>query len=200
MVKTLWKVQSSCYHLFRKNPVSAWILKKENEAISELLKFLPEKSIKSGLDVGSGRGNSLELIPNGEGRWVALDYSSPMIRRCRPHYQEVYFILGDAREMPFKGDCFDLALCIGVSEYLENLDNFLEEIWKLLKPGGFAVLTLAPPRLLNFCRWMVGHRIYPIRDTELRNSLKNIPFAMIENSTTLLQNQYLLRKEIHNVE
>lgn len=195
MAKTLWKVQSSCYHLFRRNPVSAHILRQENEAISELLKFLPEKSIKSGLDVGSGRGNSLELISDREANWVAVDYSLQMINRCRSQFQKTYFILGDAREMPFKDGSFELVLCVGVSEYLEDLDQFLGEIWSLLKPGGFLILTLAPPNLLNFCRWIIGHRIFPIREEDLRESLEKIPFRITQNSHTLLQDQYFLNKE-----
>lgn len=195
MARHLWKLQSSFYHLFRSNPVSARILQQENEAIKILLKSVPEKSIGRGLDIGSGRGNSLELVINSEADWVAIDYSPQMIRRCRPIYQEVLFILGDAREMPFKGESFELILCIGISEYLEDLDQFLEEIWKLLKSGGFVILTLAPPNVLNFLRWMIGHRIYPIKEVDLRESLNNIPLTIIKLSQTLLQDQYLLKKE-----
>jgi SAM-dependent methyltransferase len=195
MARHLWKLQSSFYHLFRSNPVSARILQQENEAIKILLKSVPEKSIGRGLDIGSGRGNSLELVINSEADWVAIDYSPQMIRRCRPIYQEVLFILGDAREMPFKCESFELILCIGISEYLEDLDQFLEEIWKLLKSGGFVILTLAPPNVLNFLRWMIGHRIYPIKEVDLRESLNNIPLTIIKLSQTLLQDQYLLKKE-----
>lgn len=195
MAKNLWKLQSSFYHLFRSNPVSAWILQEENEAIKLLFKSLPDKRIRIGLDIGSGRGNSLELFIDSETAWVAIDYSLQMIRRCRPQFQEVRFILGDAREMPFKGGSFDLVLSVGVSEYLEDPDQFLREIWKLLKPGSFVILTLTPPNFLNFFRWMIGHRIYTIREADLRDSLNNIPFSILGSSQTLLQDQYLLRKD-----
>lgn len=195
MTKNLWKLQSSFYHLFRSNPVSAWILQEENEAIKLLFKSLPDKRIRIGLDIGSGRGNSLELFIDSETAWVAIDYSLQMIRRCRPQFQEVRFILGDAREMPFKGGSFDLVLSVGVSEYLEDPDQFLREIWKLLKPGSFVILTLTPPNFLNFFRWMIGHRIYTIREADLRDSLNNIPFSILGSSQTLLQDQYLLRKD-----
>ncbi|MCK4894113.1 MAG: class I SAM-dependent methyltransferase [Calditrichia bacterium] len=195
MAKNLWKLQSSFYHLFRSNPVSAWILQEENEAIKLLFKSLPDKRIRIGLDIGSGRGNSLELFIDSETAWVAIDYSLQMIRRCRPQFQEVRFILGDVREMPFKGGSFDLVLSVGVSEYLEDPDQFLREIWKLLKPGSFVILTLTPPNFLNFFRWMIGHRIYTIREADLRDSLNNIPFSILGSSQTLLQDQYLLRKD-----
>ena len=195
MAKNLWKLQSSFYHLFRSNPVSAWILQEENEAIKLLFKSLPDKRIRIGLDIGSGRGNSLELFIDSETAWVAIDYSLQMIRRCRPQFQEVRFILGDAREMPFKSESFDLVLSVGVSEYLEDPDQFLREIWKLLKPGSFVILTLTPPNFLNFFRWMIGHRIYTIREADLRDSLNNIPFSITKSKRTLLQDQYLLRKD-----
>jgi ubiquinone/menaquinone biosynthesis C-methylase UbiE len=195
MARHLWKLQASFYHLFRSNPVSARILQNENVAIKSLLSAIPEKNIGYGLDIGSGRGHSLELVSESEASWVAIDYSKQMIRRCRPQFQEVRFILGDAREMPFKGENFDLILCIGISEYLEDLDRFLNEIWKLLKPSGFVILTLAPPNCLNFIRWMIGHRIYPFREAKLRESLANIPLTIIRTNQILLQDQYLLRKE-----
>lgn len=195
MAKNLWKLQSSFYHLFRSNPVSTWILQEENEAIKLLFKSLPDKRIRIGLDIGSGRGNSLELFIDSETAWVAIDYSLQMIRRCRPQFQEVRFILGDAREMPFKSESFDLVLSVGVSEYLEDPDQFLREIWKLLKPGSFVILTLTPPNFLNFFRWMIGHRIYPVREADLRDSLNNIPFSITKSKRTLLQVQYLLRKD-----
>ena len=195
MARQLWKLQSSFYHLFRSNPVSARILQQENEAIKILLKSVPEKRSGCGLDIGSGRGNSLELVIDSEANWVAIDYSPQMIRRCLAQYQEVPFILSDAREMPFKGESFEMILGIAISEYLEDLGQFLQEIWRLLRPGGYIILTLAPPHVLNYFRRMIGHHIYPIKEVDLRESLIHISLTIIKTSKTLLQNQYLLKKE-----
>jgi len=195
MAKTLWHIQSSFYHLFRKNPLSARILRQENEAIKNLLQSIADHPITTGLDIGSDRRNSLELIPPGDASWMAIYYSNRMIRSCRKQFTNIGFVRGDARQMPFAVESFDLVLCVGVSEYLEDLNRFLEEIWDLLKPGGFMVLTLAPPTFLNFFRWMIGHRIFPIRENDLRISLDKIPYRMMASNQTLLQHQYLLNKE-----
>ncbi len=195
MARVIWHIQSSFYHLFRKNPLSARILRQENEAIRTLLQRLKNHPVKTGLDIGSGRGNSLKLIPPGDASWMAIDYSHRMIRSCRKHYANVCFVLGDARQMPFMTASFDLVLCIGVSEYLEDLNRFLGEICTLLKPGGYAVLTLAPPNMLNFFRWMIGHRIFPVRETDLKNQLIHIPFMIKARNHTVLQSQYLLMKK-----
>jgi len=195
MARFLWHIQSSFYHLFRCNPLSAGILQRENEAVRHLLASISDHPVERGLDIGSGRGNSLELIPPGNARWIAIDYSPGMVRSCPQKFPRVRFVIGDALHPPFTGENFDLVLCVGVSEYLRDLENLLEQIWQLLKPGGFAVLTISPPNVLNFFRWMIGHRIYPARETDLENHLRQIPLKVKARNQTVLQYQYLLMKE-----
>ena len=195
MARFLWNIQSSFYHLFRHNPLSVRILQQENEAVRQLLTSISDQPLKRGLDIGSGRGNSLELIPAGTARWVAIDYSRGMVGGGRNKFPGVRFVVGDTLQLPFKDENFDLILCVGVSEYLRNLENLLKQMWQLLKPGGFGVLTISPPTVLNFFRWMIGHRIFPAREADLEKNLIHIPLTIKAKNHTVLQVQYLLMKE-----
>lgn len=67
---------------------------------------------------------STELQPTAAG-WVAADLS------C--HF-------------PFRDSSFDLALMLEVIEHLENISHALAELGRILKPGGWAIIT-TPNRL-----------------------------------------------------
>ena len=145
MSKFLWNIQAGFYRALRRNPVSAGILRQENEAVSFLLKeFLPAP-VQRGLDIGSGSGNSLKLIPSGEAGWISLDYSLRMIRKSRPHFKHINFVAGDASSLPFKTESFDLVLCIGVAEYFPDIDPFLQGLNQIEEVDGMT-------RALDICQ------------------------------------------------
>ena len=43
--------------------------------------------------------------------------------------------------LPFKNNSFDLILCLAVIEHIENVDNFMEQAFRVLKPGGLFYLS-----------------------------------------------------------
>ncbi|WP_094228665.1 class I SAM-dependent methyltransferase [Methanolobus psychrotolerans] len=60
------------------------------------------------------------------------------------------YVCGDACRLPIKSDSFDLVMA---SEFIEHInttsfDSFLEEVYRILKPGGEVVLTT--PNYLSF--------------------------------------------------
>ena len=194
MSKFLWNIQAGFYRALRRNPVSAGILRQENEAVSFLLKeFLPAP-VQRGLDIGSGSGNSLKLIPSGEAGWISLDYSLRMIRKSRPHFKHMNFVAGDASSLPFKTESFDLVLCIGVAEYFPDIDPFLHGLNQILIPEGFVVLTITPPRVLNILRKIMGHWFYMLTREELEKTANRNSFNIIQRTCTTIQEQYLLQK------
>ena len=47
----------------------------------------------------------------------------------------------ETESMPFANDNFDLVLCLALLEHLENPRMMLEEIQRILKPGGVVIMT-----------------------------------------------------------
>lgn len=90
------------------------------------------------LDLGCGSGALLErLLLMGYADLTGVDISPPTSTN-RIHYQEAdldYFRL----DMPESS--FDLVMAVEVIEHIENLGLFCKELARLLKPGGFALLT-----------------------------------------------------------
>src|SRR5262249_41606216 len=67
--------------------------------------------------------------------------SAGMIQYAREHYDPDRFQVADIEHMPFPDNTFDGIVCLGVMEYLRSDDAALSEMWRILKPGGFAVVT-----------------------------------------------------------
>jgi SAM-dependent methyltransferase len=60
------------------------------------------------------------------------------------------YVCGDACRLPFSSDSFDLALASEFIEHIdqESFDKFMQEVYRILKPGGELILTT--PNYLSF--------------------------------------------------
>jgi len=93
------------------------------------------------LDLGCGTGEvSAQLIRLGYEVW-GLDIAEPMVRYARDRCRSNRFRVGDMERLPFPDDAFDAVVCLGVIEYLAADDRALREIWRVLRPGGTAVIS-----------------------------------------------------------
>ena len=93
------------------------------------------------LDIGCGTGHLAgELMQRGYTA-CGVDLSEAMVEYAREHYDRDRFRVGDIEQIPFPDNTFDAVMCLGVMEYLEKDEPALREIWRVLKPGGRAVIT-----------------------------------------------------------
>lgn len=93
------------------------------------------------LDVGCGTGEmAATLMRRGYGVW-GVDIAEAMIRHARGRCGSDRFRVGDIEHLPFRNDSFDAVVCLGVVEYLDIDEQALREMWRVLKPGGRAVVS-----------------------------------------------------------
>jgi ubiquinone/menaquinone biosynthesis C-methylase UbiE len=100
------------------------------------------------LDIGCGPAlMSSALLARGFRVW-GIDASAEMIRlgrerflrqppELRPQLQR-----GDAERLPFANGSFDAAICMGALEYLPDYGAAIEEMHRVLRPGGIALITV----------------------------------------------------------
>jgi SAM-dependent methyltransferase len=97
------------------------------------------------LDIGSGTGELLRLIG---ARYAvqpfACDYTD---RFMQTPGQKVELVDLNCQPLPFAGDRFALVTCVETIEHLEDFRGVVREIYRVLKPGGVAVLST--PNVLN---------------------------------------------------
>ena len=86
------------------------------------------------LEIGCGAGGMLKPL-NRYGRVTGLDFSQDSMRYCRSRgFPRV--VTGVGAELPFDDETFDLVALFDVIEHIPDDQKVLEEVRRVLKPGG----------------------------------------------------------------
>lgn len=116
---------------------------KQRKIVLSALNLQPHERV---LDIGSGPGLLVEDIaavvgPNGS--ICGVDVSGAMValsqKRCS-HLPHVEIQEGDATSLPYNNEEFDAAVSTQVYEYIEDVQACLQELYRVLKPGGRALV------------------------------------------------------------
>lgn len=94
------------------------------------------------LELGCGSGRGLELVLAAATKYLALDKNSDLISQHQVQYPEHQF---QVQHMPplegLAENTFDFVISFQVIEHIEDDDLFVKEIYRVLKPGGQAIIT-----------------------------------------------------------
>lgn len=104
--------------------------------VMQTLKGLQFKSI---MDLGCGTGAVLERIhqQNGEAQLFGLDLSENMLERAKQRLGlKATLTVGDAENLPYDDNSFDLVYCVESFHHYPNPLKALSEIKRVLKKGG----------------------------------------------------------------
>lgn len=99
------------------------------------------------LDAGCGSGALLIDISAGGRLTLGFDIAPKMLGAARWAFrdgtgEEALLSLNDLEAMPYRDDSFDLVTCAGVVEYLDDDEAALEEISRVLRRGGTALISV----------------------------------------------------------
>ncbi len=100
---------------------------------------------KDVLEVGCGRGGGLSYV----NRYLSpktvtgADLNKKAIQFCNKHYKETNnrFVKADAQELPFADNSFDVVLNVESSHRYPQVDEFLNESYRILKPDGILLFA-----------------------------------------------------------
>jgi SAM-dependent methyltransferase len=97
-----------------------------------------------GLDLGCGDGRLTSVLSESVGglRLVGLDVDAmeTALARAEPCYQRVH--TSTAECIPEPDATFDFVLSVSVMEHIPNLEGVLQEVRRVLKPGGLLITTI----------------------------------------------------------
>jgi ubiquinone/menaquinone biosynthesis C-methylase UbiE len=100
---------------------------------------------KSVLEVGSGRGGGASMIKkyHKPKKVIGLDYSGLAVKLCNKNLSRegLSFVKGDAENLPFSNESFDAVINVESSHCYDSMTLFLNEVKKVLKPGGHFLFT-----------------------------------------------------------
>ncbi len=125
----------------------------KNRYSVQLYHFVAEKIDHEGkdiLEVGCGRGGGLSFInrhftPNSA---TGLDLNSKAIDFCNKYYtnENIKFLQGNAEKLEFQNDSFDVVINVESSHRYSQMDEFVNEIYRVLKHGGIFLFTDFRPK------------------------------------------------------
>ena len=93
------------------------------------------------LEIGCGEGRGVELLAPLVSSYTAIDKIEPVIEQLRSLHPEQTFGVGNIPPLPYQDNHFDSVVSFQVIEHIKNDMLFLSEIYRVLKPGGTALLT-----------------------------------------------------------
>jgi ubiquinone/menaquinone biosynthesis C-methylase UbiE len=92
------------------------------------------------LEVGCGRGGGLSyiyryLLPSSA---TGVDLNKKAIEFCKKHYsrEDIKFLQSNAQNLNFPDKAFDVVINVESSHRYSQMDLFLDEVYRVLKPDG----------------------------------------------------------------
>jgi len=146
--------------------------------VRTMLSYLDLKPGQMILDCGCGMGFYLKVISElfPECRLCGVEYEKRVLGYAQSHLaaKGVALTRGDIHHLGFAAESFDRVLMSEVLEHLKDDAAALQEVWRVMKPGGILALT-------------VPHRHYPywydpinrLAEGLLRRPIRRGPFAGI---------------------
>lgn len=166
---------------------------------------------KKVLDIGCWTGQFTNLIANETKETIGIDPGEKAIRFAKKSITKAIFLVGSMNELPFDNSYFDVITAFDVIEHLQKWTekHCLKEAYRVLKPGGFLILSTPNKHILSIILdpafFLISHRHYSME--ELTTLLKEANFAIIStlrfggiahllNNNLNLMEKHILKKVI----
>jgi SAM-dependent methyltransferase len=122
----------------------------------------PEAAV---LEIGCGRAYLSDVHPG----WCGVEYSQTAVAEIARQRVQTPVFAADAQSLPFVRDSFDGVFTWATLEHVVDPNKAFEEMDRVLKPGGHALLAPA----WNCRRWTVKKlEVRPYRDLGMRDRLE----------------------------
>ena len=137
------------------------------------------------LEVGGGIGTDLSQFARHGALVTDCDLSSGHLELAQENFKlrglPGDFVLHDAEVLPFPDNSFDIVYSNGVLHHTPNTTSVVREIFRVLKPGGRAIIMMYAENSLHYWRnlvWAIG-----LKDQDLqRYSMGEIMSRAVERS------------------
>jgi SAM-dependent methyltransferase len=103
--------------------------------------FLASRPGLAVLDVASGAGFGLDMLRQAGARPIGVDYDAAAL--CEVHHQQprARLLRADATHLPLGDAAVDLVVSFETIEHVQDAQALVDEIRRVLKPGGRLVLS-----------------------------------------------------------
>jgi SAM-dependent methyltransferase len=124
------------------NPYRQFKSERDRMLVLQALQLRDGDSI---LELGCGYGwISKALLEAAKIRWIGVDRAEPMVRHLRISLDTYRprALVADGARLPFRASSFDKVLCTGVLMHVAREFKVLEEMERVLRPGGLLLCSM----------------------------------------------------------
>ncbi len=132
------------------------------------------------LDAGAGNGGMSIGFAEAGAQMVGVDIEADLVdiarARALARGTTAEFVLYDGYQLPFADGMFDAALSVSVLEHVTNPANYLKEILRTVKPGGYLYLAFPNrlwPKETHTGLWFITYLSYSLADRVIKLFKKN---------------------------
>lgn len=93
------------------------------------------------LEVGCGEGYGIAILALKAQEYVAIDKFQTNLDDYKKQYKNIRFMQANVPPFPFEDNTFDALVTFQVIEHIEEDEEFVSEMYRVLKPKGTLVLT-----------------------------------------------------------
>ena len=149
---------------------------------------------KAVLEVGCGRGGGASYIARymSPKKMVGIDYSKNAIALCNRIHNEknLDFVEGDASNIPFENKSYDIIVNVESSHCYPSIPQFLSEVERVLRPGGFFVWTdICPKKAIG--KYEEAFDAFGLKGLESYEITKNVLGALDKETINDTKNEII---------
>lgn len=136
-------------------------------SLLEALGPIPRDPDRRILDVGCGFGGLTRVVGDeiGATELAGVDIDPSVVSEGETKGVAIEICDVEEKPLPYEDEYFDFVMSLGMMDYLPTFDGVLSEIRRVLKPGGYALLSL--PNLGSWNNRLALLLGYQPRDVEL---------------------------------
>lgn len=130
----------------------------EDQADRLAVRTLLPKHMRNFVDIAGGYGRlAPEYLKRAE-KATLFDYSKTELAQAKELYgDQLKTKAGDIYNLPFKDGEFSTLLMVRATHHFKDMKKVLSELYRILEPGGVAVIEVANKRTLpRIGRWLAG--------------------------------------------
>ncbi len=111
-------------------------------------RLLPQQ-MDTFVDIAGGYGRLADEYLSRAKSATLFDYSKTELAQAREMYgDKIKTQPGDIYDLPFKDDSFDALMMIRATHHFKEMQKVSDELYRILKPGGIAVIEVANKKTL----------------------------------------------------
>ena len=130
----------------------------EDQADRMAIRKLLPKRMEKFADIGGGYGRLANEYLKRARKIYLFDYSKTELEQAKEIYgDKIETKAGDIYDLPFKDNELDGLMMVRVTHHLKDMKKAMAELYRVLKPGGVAVIEVANKRTLpKIARFLTG--------------------------------------------